>query len=428
MSTKTEHRETLLVVDDMPANLSVLTDFLREAGFNILTATNGKTALRRVEYTHPDLILLDVMMPGMDGFEVCEILKSQENTQDIPVIFMTALSDTVDKVKGLKLGAADYVTKPLQQEEVLVRIDTQLSLFNLQRELLLHKKQLEEKNSFLRKQNETLETVVQALQEAKQRVDDLAKSQFIANMNYKLRIPMNTIIGYSEILKEDAKDIQAAEFVTGLENINNAGKHLMELINEVLDFSKIETGKMEFCPETFQVRELVNEIAAVARILAESNDNILELSCPDDIGAIHTDHTKLQQILLNLLGNACKFTEKGMITFTAVRERQGENEWLNFKVSDTGIGMTAEQQKTLFHTFTQVDTSFIRKHGGTGLGLTITKRFIEMMKGAVKVESEFGRGSMFSVRLPAQFDLQPPEEALRQSLQNSAEQYMKKKT
>jgi len=337
------------------------------------------------------------MMPGISGFEVCKVLKSQEKTQDIPVIFMTALTDTVDKVKGFELGAADYVTKPIQQEEVLARINANLNLYKLQR-------QLENKNLTLQQQNETLETVVKALQQAKLAAEEanLTKSQFLANMSHELRTPMNAIIGYSELLKEEAEDIQVtdADFINDLDKINQAGKQLLELINDVLDLSKIETGKMEFDLESFDIHNMIQEVVTTTKFLVEDSGNTLEVSCANDIGTMYADRVKVRQILFNLLSNASKFTEQGTIQLIVSTTCEKEVEWISFTVSDIGIGMTPEQQQHIFQAFTQIDASYTRKYGGTGLGLTLTKRFVEMMQGNISVESQLGKGSTFTVNLP----------------------------
>jgi DNA-binding response OmpR family regulator len=199
-------QETLLIVDDVPANVSVLLEFLTEAGFKVLVAKEGKAAIKKAEQARPDLVLLDVMMPGMDGFNVCQILKSKENTKDIPIIFMTALADTVDKVKGFSLGAVDYITKPFQQEEVLARVTNHLKMRKLQKQLEAHALELEERN--LQHQQARVEAE-QARNEAEQarneaEVANRAKSTFLANMSHELRTPLNAIIGYSEMLKKNS--------------------------------------------------------------------------------------------------------------------------------------------------------------------------------------------------------------------------------
>jgi two-component system sensor histidine kinase/response regulator len=393
--TMSHNKDTVLIVDDIQENVSVLFHFLSNEGFKILVAQNGNQALKTFDFAHPDIVLLDVMMPGMDGFEVCKILKSQRETRDIPIIFMTALADTVDKVKGFDLGAADYITKPLQQKEVLARINAHLNVYKLQ-------KQLEDKNRTLQQQNETLETVVTTLQKAKQTAEtaNLTKTQFMANISHELRTPMNAIIGYSELLKEEAEDINAADFISDIDKINMASKHLLDLINDVLDLSKIETGKMELCLETFDIHVLIQEVATIIQPLTENSVNTLEISCADDIGVMQADPVKVRRILVNLLSNAFKFTEQGTIKLTVLRKREYNAEWINFNVSDTGIGMTPEQQHKIFQVFTQVDASTTRKYGGTGLGLTITKRFVDMMQGSINVESELRQGSSFTVCLP----------------------------
>ena len=230
---------------------------------------------------------------------------------------------------------------------------------------------------------------------------DRHKSEFLANMSHELRTPLNAIIGYSEMLQEDAVDLGAEQFTDDLRKINAAGKHLLELINAVLDLSKIEAGKMELYLESFDVAGLARDIAAVIQPLAAKNANRLEVRCPDAIGPMHADLTKVRQALFNLLSNACKFTERGSVSLTVTREAMDGQDWMTFDVSDTGIGMTPEQLDRLFEAFTQADAATTRRYGGTGLGLALSRRLCRMMGGDVTAQSESGRGSTFTIRLPA---------------------------
>jgi GAF domain-containing protein/CheY-like chemotaxis protein len=229
---------------------------------------------------------------------------------------------------------------------------------------------------------------------------DRHKSEFLANMSHELRTPLNAIIGYSEMLQEDAADLGAEQFTDDLKKINAAGKHLLELINAVLDLSKIEAGKMELYLETFEVAGLVRDIAAVIQPLAAKNANRLDVHCPDEIGTMRADLTKVRQALFNLLSNACKFTDRGMISLAVAREALDGQDSMVFSVSDTGIGMTPEQLTRLFEVFSQADAATTRRYGGTGLGLALSRRLCRMMGGDVTVESEADRGSTFTIRLP----------------------------
>ena len=228
-----------------------------------------------------------------------------------------------------------------------------------------------------------------------------SKSTFLANMSHELRTPLNAIIGYSEMLQEEAEDTGNASAVADLQKIHAAGRHLLGLINDILDLSKIEAGKMELYLETFDAAEMIQGVADTVRPLVEKNGTALEITCLGDLGTLHADMTKTRQALLNLLGNASKFTKGGTVTLEASRESAGGRDWFVFRVRDTGIGMTADQLARLFRPFTQADASTTRKYGGTGLGLTITRRFCQMMGGDVTVESTPGGGSAFTVRLPA---------------------------
>lgn len=233
-------------------------------------------------------------------------------------------------------------------------------------------------------------------------------------MSHELRTPLNAIIGYSEMLQEEAEDAGQNALIPDLHKINAAGKHLLALINAVLDLSKIEAGKMELYVETFNIAQLTDDVVAIVRPLVDKNTNTLALRRANDLGTIRADQTKVRQALFNLLSNAGKFTQHGTITLDIARIMGDGGDWITFAVTDTGIGMTREQMAKLFQEFSQADASTTRKYGGTGLGLAISRRFAQMMGGDITVVSEAGKGSTFTLKLPADVhssDAQPTQPA-----------------
>ena len=274
--------------------------------------------------------------------------------------------------------------------------------------------ELQHANDMLEVYNENLEKKVEErtvelaratteAQEAQTTAEDAnrAKSAFLANMSHELRTPLNAIIGYSEMLQEDASDLGEERFVADLQKFHSAGKHLLGLINDVLDISKIEAGKMDLFLETIDVPAMIEEVVSTIKPLVQKNGNALKVECEENLGPMRADATKVRQGLFNLLSNACKFTDKGTITLQVERQRGNGVGHFVFRVSDTGIGMTQNQMDKLFKAFTQADASTTRKYGGSGLGLAITRHFCQMMGGDVSVESEQGKGSTFTIKLPA---------------------------
>jgi signal transduction histidine kinase len=226
------------------------------------------------------------------------------------------------------------------------------------------------------------------------------KSQFVSSVSHELRTPLNAIIGLTDMLVTNAARFGTEKAKEPLQRVHRAGTHLLGLINQVLDLSKIEAGKLELNPQTVQLAPLINDVISTAGQLAEQNKNRLVVDAQEDLGALTVDPMRLRQILLNLLSNACKFTKAGEVKLAARRVTNGSN-FVEFAVSDTGIGMTAEQQAKLFEEFTQADATTAQRFGGTGLGLAITRKLARMMGGDVTVASEPGKGSVFTVRLPS---------------------------
>ena len=233
------------------------------------------------------------------------------------------------------------------------------------------------------------------------------KSQFLANMSHELRTPLNAIIGYSEILQEDATDLGQEGFVRDLKKIESSGRHLLGLINDILDLSKVEAGRMDIFLEDVEIVPLLEEVRAIIVPLAETKGNVLEFGPAENLGSIRTDRTKLKQSLLNILSNGSKFTENGRLTLVAERF-ETDRPMVRFAISDTGIGMTEEQLGRLFQAFSQADASTSKKYGGTGLGLAISQRFCQLLGGDISVTSQPGEGSTFTITLPDQTETPAP--------------------
>jgi len=371
-----EKKNSLLIVDDDTSILMELIHIL-QPDYKILTAKDGETAIKTAGRAKPDLILLDVIMPGISGFDVLAKLKESPDTENIPVIFLTGLSQGGGENKGLALGAVDYITKPFEETVVKLRVNNHIQIINLQRHL---------------------ESAVLEAKAANQ-----AKSEFLANVNHEIRTPMNVIVGLTELLLDD--ESLSSEVLDNLEKMSISCNTLMALINNVLDFSKIESGKLMLTPIRYEVANLISDVVTLNSMRLKDKPVDLQLNIDDNLfNEFYGDDLHVKQIINNLLSNAMKYTREGTVTLSVNCTRlDDENVMLTVTVSDTGIGMRQEDLDKIFTQYDQVDARVNRSIEGTGLGLSIAKRLAELMGGEISVESEYGKGSTFTVSVKQGF-------------------------
>lgn len=303
------------------------------------------------------------------------------------------LSDLAAELEVMEFGKIRTLTTPKTPK---TNMSTEIKQVWDAIEHLFHR--LDQRDDQIRIEHEAAQVALE--QKVQAELANKSKSQFLANMSHELRTPLNAIIGYSEMLKEEAAEMGQLELTDDLHKIHNAGTNLLSMINDVLDLSKVDAGKMQLYLEDVKVRQLIDEVVSTVRPMAAKNDNHIEVHCLEGIGTVQLDNAKIRQSLLNLMSNAVKFTQAGLITLTANYETSDGKEWIIFSVKDTGIGLTDEQMSILFTPFTQADSSTTRVYGGTGLGLSISRSFCRLMGGNITVKSKLGHGSEFTIKLP----------------------------
>ncbi|MBF0452159.1 MAG: response regulator [Candidatus Magnetomorum sp.] len=399
--------EKILVVDDNPKNLRVLYSLLSAKGYDVRPVLTPEQALLSVQgETPPDLILLDIMMPEMNGFQLCEQLKADKKSAPVPIIFISAMDHVDDKLKGFSVGGVDYITKPFQEEEVLARVSTQLTLRNQQ-------KNLEKKNAQLKTEICKRKQIEKQLRKAKQDADiaNEAKTTFLSNISHELRTPLNSIIGFATLLLDTLLNERQLEFS---QIIERSGQSLLALINEILELGKIEAGQLKIVQQNFCLFESIHEVIELMKIPADEKKIDLILKIDENLPAfVYGDPNRLSQILINLLNNAIKFTEKGSVTlhvFNVQPYQAVQNDFISivslptpinlhekricFEIKDTGIGISPEHVDTIFKPFEQTGDHHFRKQG-TGLGLAICKKLIKILKGRLYLMSQLDEGTTF---------------------------------
>lgn len=402
-------RGSILVVDDSPENLRVLSASLTTLGYKIRCVTNGEMALISVKSSPPDLILLDIRMPILDGYEVCRRLKTNPDTKDIPIIFLSALDDVVDKVKAFEMGGVDYVTKPFQAAEIIARIAHQLTIQRLQN-------QLSRQNQQLQQEIEAHKRTEAVLQDAKESAEiaNHAKGQFFARMSHELRTPLNTILGFSGLMTNDktlTKDHQ--DYVS---SIHKSARNLLEMINQILTITRAESSQISLNTKDFNFYSFLGKIISDWQPQAQSKGLEFNVSISPNVPQyIHTDDSKLQQILTQVLKNSIQFTMSGQINIDVTL---GDSVWqdfpsndhpnhhsqrpagvLSFIVKDTGCGINHHQVNQLFQAFAQ-SGSQPQLEQGLGLGLYISHQYIQALGGQINLTSTPGQGTKVEFHLP----------------------------
>jgi signal transduction histidine kinase len=375
----------ILLVDDVPDKLLALEVVLQELGETVVAVNSGGEALRRLLNEDFAVILLDVNMPGMDGFETAVLIRQRKQSEHTPIIFLTAFADDTHANRGYSLGAVDYILTPVVPEVLRSKVAVFVDLYRLTQQV---KRQAEERIALAHEH---------AARVAAEKAN-IAKNEFLANVSHELRTPMNAIIGMTDLALSETLSPLVREYLT---TVQSSAHVLLELLNEILDLSKIEAGKFTLQNVPFRLHELVNDVVRIYNFRAA--DKSLELRCriseftPNEILG---DPLRLRQILLNLLSNALKFTDQGHVAIELTAGHiTPKDVRLQFSISDTGIGISASDQERIFAPFTQVDPSSTRRYGGTGLGLAIASDLIRAMGGELSVRSELGAGSTFNFNI-----------------------------
>ncbi len=373
----------ILLVDDHQDNLDLLEDLLDdEFNYNVnnstikcIQAICGQDALDILNDDNDfDLILLDIMMPQMDGFEVCKRLKDDSTTRDIPIIFITAKNQADDIVKGFTLGAVDYVSKPFCDAELLSRVKTHLTLSNTTKRL---------KDSHLE--------LIQA---------NRLKSEFMANVSHELRTPLNSIIGFSSLLMKNKQENLKPKQLKYLNSINTNGINLLDMLSEVIELSKIEVGKIKLNIAPVNIIAILNEMVKLFK--TQANEKAIKLDfinyIDKEILVYSTDDQRIKQILVHLVNNALKFTKQSVGVVNISLDE--DDEYYIIRVEDNGIGIDEKDFNTIFKSFNQIQTGDDKEYMGLGIGLAVSKSIIEHLDGSIKLESKKGEGSTFSIYLP----------------------------
>ncbi|MGE6230009.1 ATP-binding response regulator [Paenibacillus chitinolyticus] len=385
-----EYPIRILLVDDRPEDFLTIQALLVDTPYQLIRASSGMEALKFLLESEYALIIMDVLMPDMNGFETAERIKRRKKSEDIPIIFLTALTPEVeDYMKAYTAGGIDYLTKPFHSGVLRSKIEGFVRLYKVRRELQIKTGELQKQALELEEANRVL-TQLKETAEVASRI----KSGFLAMMSHEIRTPLNGIIALSDILMASDLKQDDAEMA---EIIHTSGHALLSVINHILDFTKIESGKMELDYEPFNLTVCLKETMDLFRALARERNLLLETNIDPAIPEILIgDSNRLRQVLNNLIGNAVKFTETGSVKVTVSQKRVDDKLiTLEFIVEDTGIGIPADKMHHLFQPFTQIDATISRKFGGTGLGLSICKTLVNLMGGTIYARSNVEKGAVF---------------------------------